>query len=120
MAHFCRQAIELFQSPGSRWVCCCLYMRQDDTIIRDLCRQAEEAEANALAAQEGASAAVRGARQAGARLRGKDNEVGIADLHAVAAARLAGWSAWVASRNSMDESIQDDTDGEVGMYLQHC
>ena len=82
-------------------------------------RQAEEAEAKALAASEGASAAVRGARQAGARLRGKDSEVGIADLHAVAEARLAGWSAWVASRNSMDESFPDDADGEVCMHLQH-
>ena len=80
-----------------------------------MCRQAEEAEAKALAAKEGASAAVRGARQAGARLRGKDNEVSIADLHSVAEARLAGWSAWVASRNSMDEPFQDEGDDEVGM-----
>ena len=77
-------------------------------------RQAEEAEAKALAAKDSASAAVRGARQAGVRLRGKDSEAGIADLHAVAAARLAGWSAWVASRNSMDNSFKDNSGGEVG------
>ena len=82
-----------------------------------MCRQAEEAEAKALAAKEGASAAVLGARQAGARLRGKDNEVSIADLHAVAEARLAGWSAWVASRNSMDESFQEDSDGEASPHI---
>ena len=27
----------------------------------------------------------------------------LADLHEVAAARLAGWNAWVESRNTMDE-----------------
>lgn len=62
---------------------------------------------------------MRGARQAGVRLRGKDNEVGIAELHAVAAARLAGWSAWVASRNSMDESFQDEGAGEVGSPVHY-
>ena len=27
----------------------------------------------------------------------------LSDLHEVAAARLAGWAAWVDSRNTMDE-----------------
>jgi hypothetical protein len=77
------------------------------------CRGAENAEVKASAAKEGASAAVRGARQAGARLRGKDEEVSVADLHAAAEARLAGWSAWVASRKSMDETFEEDKDGKV-------
>jgi len=77
------------------------------------CRLAEESEAKALAAKEGASAAVKGARQAGARLRGKENEVSITDLHAVAEARLMGWSAWVTSRDSMDRSLQGDGGDKV-------
>ena len=76
-------------------------------------RQAEEAEARAQAAQGCAAAAVRGARQAGARLRGKEAEVDISDLHAAAQARLSGWSAWVTSRNSMDESLQEKGDDTV-------
>ncbi|CAK0757182.1 hypothetical protein CVIRNUC_002519 [Coccomyxa viridis] len=77
-----------------------------------LVRQAEEAEAWAQAAQGGAAAAVRGARQAGAALRGKEAEVNLSDLHAAAEARLSGWSAWIASRNSMDESLQEEGDAQ--------
>ena len=84
-----------------------------------MCRQAEEAEARAQAAQGGAAAAVRGARQAGARLRGKEAEVTLSDLHAAAEARLSGWSAWAASRNSMDESFQEEVDHTV-RSLPHC
>ncbi len=40
-----------------------------------LCREAGEAEARARAAADAATAAVRGARAASARLRGKDDEV---------------------------------------------
>ena len=84
-----------------------------------MCRQAEEAEAQAQAAQGGAAAAVRGARQAGVRLRGKEAEVTLSDLHAAAEARLSSWSAWVASRNSMDESNQEEGDDTV-RSLPHC
>ena len=82
-------------------------------VIRLKHRQAEKAEARAQAAQGGAVTAVRGARQAGARLRGKEAEVTLSDLHAAAEARLSGWSAWVASRNSMDESLQEKEDDTV-------
>jgi hypothetical protein len=85
-----------------------------NTLLFTPYRQAEEAEARAASAKGSAAAAVRGARQAGARLRGKDSEVALADLHAVAEARLAGWAAWVTSRNSMDESFQDGAEAKVG------
>ena len=82
-----------------------------------MCRQAEAAEARAQAAQGGAATAVRGARQAGAALRGKETEVTLSDLHAAAEARLSGWSAWIASRNSMDESLQEEGDDTVRSLL---
>ena len=80
-------------------------------------RQAEEAEIRTQAAQGGAALAVRGARQAGARLRGKQAEVNLSDMHAAAEARLNGWSAWVASRNSMDEAFQEHGDDTVRSLL---
>lgn len=75
-------------------------------------REAGEVGARARAAAEAAASAVRGARAASARLRGKEDEVTLADLHAVAAARLDGWNAWVDSRNTFDEG---DEAAEVGL-----
>ncbi len=42
-------------------------------------------------------------------------QVTLADLHEVAAARLAGWSAWVDSRNTLDE--EDGSASEVATPL---
>lgn len=39
-------------------------------------------------------------------------QVTLADLHEVAAARLDGWAAWVASRNTMDEGDECHEDTE--------
>ncbi|CAL8469831.1 g9373 [Coccomyxa elongata] len=93
-----------------------------------LSRDCAEVEARAKAAAEAATSALRGVRAASARLRGKEDEVTLADLHEVAAARLDGWAAWVASRNTMDEGDDPDDDPDeealkpvtVGFRLDGC
>ncbi|BDA43844.1 Alpha-glucan water dikinase, chloroplastic at C-terminar half [Coccomyxa sp. Obi] len=93
-----------------------------------LSRECAEVESRAKAAAEAATSALRGVRAACARLRGKEDEVTLADLHEVAAARLDGWAAWVASRNTMDEGDESDEDQHkealkpvtVGFRLDGC
>lgn len=51
-------------------------------------------------------------RQANARLKGRDDEVTLANLHEVASARLEGWAAWVASRNTFDEDDDSADDAK--------
>ncbi|KAK9830544.1 hypothetical protein WJX72_012386 [[Myrmecia] bisecta] len=67
---------------------------------------ATEAESTARQLRGDAVGAVREARQASVRLKGKDEEVALADLHELAAARLASWLGWVDSRNTLDKEEQ--------------
>lgn len=70
------------------------------TCCDPLCRALEVKRAAASAAHGAAEGAVRSARGANARLRGRPAEVAPADLTAVAVARLDAWLAWAASRGA--------------------
>ncbi|KAK9838302.1 hypothetical protein WJX81_003198 [Elliptochloris bilobata] len=77
-----------------------------DRLARDL----EDERGAASTARGAAEAAVRDARGANARLRGRAAEVAPADLAAVAAARLSAWLAWAASRGAT--AHEGGTEGE--------
>ena len=47
--------------------------------------------------------AVRSARAATARLSGRNQEVGLLELNAIAEARLKAWLGWMASRRSLEQ-----------------
>jgi hypothetical protein len=53
------------------------------------------------------------ARRAAARLRGKQQEVGLLELHETAEARLKAWLSWVDSRRSLEIPSQS-TGSQVG------
>lgn len=48
--------------------------------------------------------ATRSARKAAAKLHGKEQEVGLLELHELANDRLQAWLSWVSSRNSLAEA----------------
>ena len=66
---------------------------------------------------------MRAARAATAKLAGKEEEVGLLELHTIAEARLKGWMDWAASRRSWQ--TPDTASAEVcshtsSYYDEYC
>ena len=52
---------------------------------------------------------LRSARKAAAKLQGKEQEIGLLELHEIVNDRLQAWLGWVSSRNSLEAAATSDT-----------